>query len=263
MTNKPQRFPFKIGTTSYIIEAGILENLRWLASRVGEVQLVLFETSGYSNIPSKSDVAYFAKAAEDGELALTVHLPGDIELGSLDRSTTERSSERFRRIVGLTAPLCPICWVFHVSLPPEGESTGVYIERMKERLAPLMGEFDSPRELAIENIHPAFEVEPPLIMEFDTSVCIDIGHILSFGMDVWGHLGRWLPRCRNIHLHGLRNGRDHSSLACLPDGFVHELFQRISTTPALKTVTIEVFGRDDFESSISVLDALPPICPQA
>ena len=251
-------FPFRIGTTSYIIEAGILENLRWLAGRVEEVEFVLFDTPGYSNIPSESEASELAKAAKDGGLAVTVHLPGDIEPWSLDRETAERSSEQFRRIVGLTARMRPICWVFHIPLPPEGEEAEAYTMRAKERLAPLMREFDSPRDLAIENIHPVFEFEPPLITEFDTSVCIDVGHLLTFGVDVWEHLGRWLPKCRNIHLHGLRNGRDHQSLACLPVGFAEELFRRISVSPVLETVTMEIFGRDDFESSVSVIGAMAP-----
>jgi sugar phosphate isomerase/epimerase len=248
------RFPFRIGTTSYILEAGILENLKWLSGKVEEVELVLFETPGLSNIPAASDVAEFRLAADDAGLAFTVHLPGDLELGSPDRTRGEASAERFKRIVGLTAPLSPICWVLHLSLPPEGESMDAYLDRLKNRVSPLIGEFDSPRGLAIENIHAVFEVEPPIVEAFDTSVCIDIGHLLAFGINVWTHLDRWLPRCRNVHLHGVKNGRDHESLACLPDGFIRRLFRRLSREPGLETVTMEIFGIDDFESSLSALN---------
>jgi sugar phosphate isomerase/epimerase len=248
-----KRFPFRIGTTSYIIEAGILENLKWLSGKVEEVELVLFETLELSNIPTASEVKGLKLAADDAGLAFTVHIPGDLELGSPDRPLRENSIERFKRIVGLTVPLSPICWVLHISLPPDGEDLEVYLDRLKESMRPLIGEFSSSRDLAIENIHRTFEVEPPLIEEFDTSVCIDIGHLLVFGNDVAGHLDRWMPRCRNIHLHGIKDGRDHESLACLPEGFLSALFRRLYREPGLETVTMEIFGAENFKSSINVL----------
>jgi sugar phosphate isomerase/epimerase len=250
------RFPFRIGTTSYIIEAGILENLKFLAGRVGEVQLVLFETPELSNIPSASDVEEFKLAAEDADLAFTVHLPGDIDIGSPDRALRENSAERLKKIVGLTAPLSPICWVLHLFSPQDGETPEARLDRLRKNMSPLIGEFNSPRDLAIENIHRTFETERPIIEAFDTSACVDIGHLLTFGADVRLHLERWLPRCRNIHLHGVKDGRDHESLACLPENFSRELFQRLSREPGLKTVTMEIFGMDDFKSSAAALSGI-------
>jgi sugar phosphate isomerase/epimerase len=158
----------------------------------------------------------------------------------------------FARVVGATSKLDPICWTLHIPLPGEGERDG-YLDRTMETLAPLIAELRSPRELAIENIHPVFEVEPPIIEEFGTSVCIDAGHLLHFGLDVWSFLDRWLPRCRNMHVHGNAAEGDHKSLACLPRGFLRKLFKRVSGEPCLQTVTVEVFGTSDFESSIEAL----------
>ena len=46
---------FRIGTTSYIIPAGILPNVRHLAGRVSDIQLVLFETDEQgSNLPDEA-----------------------------------------------------------------------------------------------------------------------------------------------------------------------------------------------------------------
>jgi sugar phosphate isomerase/epimerase len=158
----------------------------------------------------------------------------------------------FSRVVGATSKLEPICWVLHIPLPSE-EETGGYLERTCETLAALIGELGSPRELAIENIHPFFDIEPPIIEEFGTSVCIDAGHLVRFGLDVGSFLDRWLPRCRNMHIHGCIGKRDHESLACLPRGFLPRLFARIADASCLRTVTMEVFGVSDFESSIEAL----------
>ena len=41
--------PFRLGTTSYIIPADILPNVRYLADKVDDIELVLFEADDYSN----------------------------------------------------------------------------------------------------------------------------------------------------------------------------------------------------------------------
>jgi sugar phosphate isomerase/epimerase len=251
------RLPFRLGTTSYIIESGLTDNLLWLARRPGafrirEMQLVLFDTPEISNIPSPEETARLAGIAADYDMAFTVHLPGDITLGDADPSIRRASSEMFARVVDVTSRLEPICWILHIPLPDEKETDG-YLSRTSEALASLIGELGSPRELAIENIHPVFEIEPPIIEEFGTSVCIDVGHLISFDMDVWSFLDRWLPRCRNTHVHGCIGKRDHESLASLPRGFLERLFSRLAAEPGLQTVTMEVFGVSDFESSMAAL----------
>ncbi len=46
-------YPFRLGTTSYIIPADILPNVRYLADKVQDVELVLFEVDdGQNNLPS-------------------------------------------------------------------------------------------------------------------------------------------------------------------------------------------------------------------
>jgi sugar phosphate isomerase/epimerase len=248
---------FRLGTTSYIIESGLADNLLWLARRpgacrIGEMQLVLFDTPEISNIPSPEETALLASIARDHDMAFTVHLPCDITLGAADPSARRASAAKFARVVGATSKLEPICWTLHIP-SPRGEDADGYPDRTAETLAPLMGELRSPRELAIENIHPVFEVESAIIEQFGASVCIDAGHLIHFGMDVWDFLDRWLPRCRNLHIHGSEGGRDHESLARLPRGFLRKLFARVAGEPCLRTVTIEVFGVSDFESSVAAV----------
>jgi sugar phosphate isomerase/epimerase len=216
------------------------------------MQLVLFETPELSNIPSERDAAALAAEAAARDMAFTVHLPGSIELGNPDARIRGASKDLFQRVVGLTRALEPICWTFHIPLPA-GEEAERYIDRVKETLAPLLTEFGSPRELAIENIHPVFDVESRIVEELDTSVCIDAGHLLFFGQDVWSFIDRWMNRCRNMHLHGCRGKEDHQSLALLPEGFLEDLLARAALAPDLRVITMEVFGTRDFESSAAAL----------
>lgn len=258
-----RRFPFRVGTTSYVVEDGLVENLRFLADKVDEMQLVLFDTGGFSNIPTTEEIDELRRIASDTGTALTVHLPGSIELGDPDPAVRRASCELFRRVVGITAPLSPLGWVLHVVGSPayshreaiDPDRLARHVERARQNLARLMPLFDSPRDLCIENIHRHFFIEPPFIEAFDTSVCVDVGHLVCYGQDVDEHLDTWLPRCRVMHLHGTNEkGCDHASLAHLPSGFLEGLFKRLKRGSTPKTVTIEVFGREDFEGSMGTLE---------
>jgi sugar phosphate isomerase/epimerase len=234
-----------------------LENLIWLSRteppvRISEMQLVLFETPEISNIPSEREAAALASEAAARGMAFTVHLPGSIELGNPDARIRAASVDLFQRVVGLTRALEPICWTLHIPSPAR-EDAESYIDRAEYTLAPLLGEFASPRELAIENIYPVFDVESRIAEDLDTSVCIDAGHLICFGQDVWSFMDRWMARCRNIHLHGCRGRSDHQSLALLPKGFLAEFLSRAALAPDLRVITMEVFGTQDFESSIEAL----------
>ncbi|MDR1509146.1 MAG: hypothetical protein LBS53_05870, partial [Synergistaceae bacterium] len=127
------RLPFRLGTTSYIIEGGLSDNLLWLARRPGafrirEMQLVLFDTPEISNIPSHEETALMSSIAADYDMAFTVHLPCNIMLGDADPSIRRASSEMFTRVVGVTSRLEPICWILHIPLPGERE-TDEYLRR--------------------------------------------------------------------------------------------------------------------------------------
>ena len=64
------RFPFSFGVPSYIIPADIATNVRWLRDLVDEIELILFESKEFSNMPSPSDVALFRVLAEEAGPAL-------------------------------------------------------------------------------------------------------------------------------------------------------------------------------------------------
>ncbi len=59
-------FPFRLGTTSYIIPADILSNVRYLAGKVRDVELVLFDVDdGMNNLPSKEEIDELRRIGSD------------------------------------------------------------------------------------------------------------------------------------------------------------------------------------------------------
>ena len=51
------KLPFRLGTTSYIIPDDILPNVRYLADKIDDIELVLFDVEDYCNLPSPALVA--------------------------------------------------------------------------------------------------------------------------------------------------------------------------------------------------------------
>ena len=259
-----KRFPFRVGATSYVVPSGLCENLLWLSERVDDMQLVLFDLPDCSNLPSEAEVEKLKNISREKEISVSVHLPASIELGDPDPVVRRRSADLFRRTVDLTSLLNPSFWVFHVTGSPAFHSMRAtdfaaleaHTARASEALAPLMGLFGDSRKLAIENVLPHFYIEPPFVSAFDTSVCIDVGHLLCHGRDVDEHLARWMPRCRSVHLHGVdANGIDHRSLRCMPRPLLSHILKKLTALGFDGTLTLEVFEREDFEGSIEALEA--------
>ena len=67
-------FPFRLGTTSYIIPADILPNAHYLAGKVRDIELILFEVDdGPNNLPSPEVIDELAQIAREHDL--TYHRP--------------------------------------------------------------------------------------------------------------------------------------------------------------------------------------------
>ena len=78
-----------------------------------------------------------------------------------------------------------------------------------------------PRDLCVENLEDSlFDLALPLIEEYDTSICLDVGHLAWQGASELGFLARHRDRIREIHLHdaalpsadGRHQIRDHLAL---------------------------------------------------
>ncbi len=92
-------FPFRFGTTSYIVPDEIIPNVEFLKERVDDIELVLFESDEFSNLPSEDDIRRLANTADEHGLSYSVHLPLDAYLGHSDRSERLRSVEKCRKII--------------------------------------------------------------------------------------------------------------------------------------------------------------------
>jgi sugar phosphate isomerase/epimerase len=255
---------FRVGTTSYIIPDELLPNVEYVGPLVDDVQLVLFETDGYgSNLPDADLVARLRCLAEEHGLTYTVHLPVDLRLGG-GAVDGEVSLVKARRVIEATRGLEPYAYTLHLDgrelLGPGGvagtESTALrrWQEDSRCVLEIVCGWLDDSTRLCVENVEgwdP--EAFAPVVSALPVSRTIDVGHLWLQQVDPMDHLERWIDRARVIHLHGLA-GRDHASLAWVPpeklDPVISLLVARFSGV-----VTLEVFDREDLETSLEALSA--------
>jgi sugar phosphate isomerase/epimerase len=239
--------------------ADILPNLNYLQNRVDDVELVLFESHEYSNMPSDADVEAMIAVKRRAGLTYTVHLPLDTHLGSRDEAERTTSVSKCRRVIQRMERVDPAAWILHLHGDhrgdPPSEDMPRWLAQNRRSLAELLVGAPSPRTVCVETLDYDFESIAGLIEELDLSVCVDIGHLLVSGRDVATHLDRWWQRIRVLHVHGVSpQGEDHADCGHLPTGLLEDLATRLCASPSpTRVMTLEVFGTEDFTRSIETV----------
>lgn len=259
---KMNRFPFRLGTTSYIVPDEIIPNIRYLAGKVRDVELVLFESDEFSNLPSPADIALMADLAGDHGLTYSVHLPLDVYLGHPDRSERQRSVGKCLRIIELVRPLPKSAYVMHFEAGPGVDVNGFtpgerarFTESLGDSASMLLEGSGEPAPMfCAENLNYPFGLVSAVVEEAGFSVTLDVGHLVFYGFPVEEYLERYLPRTRVLHMHGTTGGRDHNSLAFMPPEVLDLVVRALVADGRHDRVfTLEIFSEPDLDSSVAAL----------
>lgn len=255
-------FPFRLGTSSYILPDALLPNVRFLAPRLDDIELILFESEAMSNLPGAGEIAELLALAATHRLTYTVHLPLDVELGHPDETRRRESVGLCRRTVEATRPLDPHAYLLHLS-HPAGKAAIPPADRprWKDALrrsldALLAGDAPTPSAFCVETLSYPLEWVEDLIADYGFAVCLDIGHLLLAGASLKAALTRYEARTRVLHIHGIDQGIDHRSIAHL-DGPDLALLRSWLMQPGRSGVaaTIEVFDPESLASSWPILES--------
>jgi sugar phosphate isomerase/epimerase len=251
------RFPFRLGTTSYIIPAELLPNVNFLADKVDDIELMLFESDEITNLPDAATVRALKEEADRFDLTYTIHLPLDTWLGHQEASVRQQSVDKCLRVIERTAPLSPFAYIIHFHGDQRGENPSPdlarWIEGHRCSVERLLQAVDA-QSLCVEQLDYPYDLIEDIVRDYQLSVCLDIGHLLLYGVAPEDYLDRYLPRTRVLHLHGVEKGHDHRSLAFLPAGLLTTLIDRLgSGPPKSRVLTIEIFDEVSFHQSLEVL----------
>jgi sugar phosphate isomerase/epimerase len=251
------RFPFRLGTTSYIIPAELLPNVAFLADKVDDIELVLFESHEYSNLPDAATVGKLKELADRCDLTYTVHLPLDTWMGHKEASVRRQSVDKCLRVIERMAPLSPFAYVVHFHADQRGAHPSPEMERWieghRQSVEMLLRHVDA-RDLCVEVLDYPYDLIDGIVSDYGLGVCLDIGHLLLYGYEPEEELDRHLSRARVLHLHGVEDGQDHRSLTNVPAGLLATLIERLGNgLNQARVVTMEIFDEGALAQSLDVL----------
>ena len=214
-----------LSVPSYVIPGTYGENVEFLAGvpEVRAVELLFYYFDADSRdlfIREKDLIASYKE-----RFGFAVHMP-------------EPLKPEHEILIDLTRDLCSR-YILH---PPAGDPHFFHewVAGWQKRYGPVF---------LIENLIDR-DFDPLAEMIASLPVCCDTGHLLLGGSDVAAFLRRYGPRVREIHLHGVVEGRDHRCF----EG-TEPWFQAI--VPMLRSfqgvVNLEVFSLAEVRQLIGVL----------
>ncbi len=254
------RFPFRIGCTSYVYPADIVENVEKMAPHVDDIELVLFESHDASNIPNEEVVENLNTLAKEHSLTYTIHLPIDLDAGSPIKSEQITFLSQVEKIINTTSSLKPYSYILHFQGIDSNASIGdvtAWQRRCSYFCSNLLkNNLIDTIDISVENLSYPTDWYLPLINDFGFSHCIDIGHLwIQQSLDWKEHLETYLDKTRVIHLHGVSEGKDHISLNKSPiEDIAHVL--HVLNLHYTHIVTMELFSVTHTWQSFKVVEEL-------
>jgi len=253
-----RQFPFRLGTTSYIIPADLAANLRLLGPCLDEVELVLYECAAGHNLPTPAEVRELAALAVDLELRLNVHLPGDLFFADPEPRRRRQFCDTALRFYERTLPLQPTAYILHLdSRWADGtveSDPQVWHHRLAAALTTLQDQGMDLQQVLVENLEYPLARLLPLAETFQLGLCLDVGHLLRYDHDVASHLDEFLEHCPMVHLHGVNQGEDHLGVQHLPEALWDLIRRQLAAYQG--TVLLEIFSLHDLLPSLERMEQL-------
>lgn len=228
---------------------------------------------------SPAAVERLGELAVRRDLSYTVHTPiWSVDLGTPEPRVRPASVAAVVDAIRRFAPLRPETYVVHptgemaaefarLNLPAPARALvlGLFVREASASLAEVLAETKvEPRRLALENVGFPLEHALALAEQFDTSLCLDTGHIIagfSGEVSLAEALERMLPRLAEIHLHDAYRrpdgvARDHLPLG---QGSLDQawLLDRLAAAGFGGPLIFEV-SLEDAAASLQALRALRP-----
>lgn len=257
------QFPFRLGTTSYILHDDVLPNIHFLKDKVDSIELLLFESDEDSNYPAPDVIKELNAVASDYDLTYTVHLPIHVPLGTRNESERKKNVEIMLRAIDATAALNPHAWDLHLEPDEESIVRPVYDlpawrAASFQSLEDIKAGGGDPARIGVEVLDYDFSLIESIIEQSGFGTCLDIGHVWHRGFDENYFLETVLPKTRSFHLHGFNEERDHKGVHLIPPAQLKRFIDAVAALPdaAGRVVTIEVFNEDHFNHSMEALHEL-------
>ena len=250
------RYPFKIGTTSFIYPDHIIPNVKMLGPYLDEIELLLFESQGIDVLPSRTVIAELCRLAGEFDLGYNVHLPTDISISEQDPARQQHAVETMLRVMDLVRPLDASALILHV--PYREKSYDAHIvenwrDRVYQNLVKIKSAAEKQDIIAIETLDYPLELLEDIIVDLDLAICLDLGHLMVNDYDLTEVFNKYSLKTPVLHLHGVENGRDHTTLDRLSEKLTATVLRILKRFTGV--VSIEVFSFENLDSSLKYLES--------
>ena len=265
-----KKWPFKLGTTSFIEPGPIVDNVKKLGPVFDEIELLVFESLPFMTkngpvpvLPQPHEIQVLERLSRELGVTYNIHLPVDVSLTSPSKKERMRGVDTIQRVVELCLPLDPSTHTLHLEFTPADADKGkagleLWQDRALESLDALCPFLNHPSDISIETLEYPPEYLFKILDNIDVALCIDAGHLIKYNYDIRILFDRYGHRVPLIHLHGVdfsyENPKDHQGLDKTPmDRF-------LPTLEVLKqfhgVVSLEVFNRGNLQDSVNYLNQL-------
>ena len=249
------RYPFKIGTTSFIYPDHYIPNVKMLGPYLDEIELLLFESAGTDVLPSKSVITELSRLAQEFDLTYNVHLPTDLSISNQDPRHQNHAVETMIRVMELVYPLSPSSLTLHlpyIEKSFEEYNLKIWQDRVHSNLEKILSTAVTKDKIAIETLDYSFELVDDIIVDLDLKICMDLGHLMVHGYDIEKVFNKYALRTPIIHLHGVENDHDHTTLARLPEKLIAPVLRILKRFTGV--VSLEIFSFENLNSSLKFLE---------
>ena len=248
-------FPFKLGTTSFIYPDHYVPNVKMLGPYLDEIELLLFESLPTDSLPTSRVIRELSDLAREHDLTYNIHLPTDVSISAAQPQQQQQAVDTVLNIIDCVAPLCPTTYALHIpyhqkSFDPDTVKSwqrGVF-----KNLEKILAGGIPAESIAVETLDYQFDLLDDILAELNLSVCLDIGHLIGHGYDLSALFDKYGDTTSIIHLHGVKNGRDHLALDKLPPKFIEPIITILKRFSG--SVSLEVFALDDLKFSLAFLE---------
>jgi sugar phosphate isomerase/epimerase len=248
-------YPFKIGTTSFIYPDLYVPNVKMLGPFLDEIELLLFESAPVASLFSKPVIHDLKQLSQDLELSYNIHLPTDISISDSSPAGRDQAVSSLMRIIERMVPLAPVSYTLHVPYPGDmanDDHLRNWQDVVYRNLARIVGSGVPADKIAIETLDYPLEALAEIIYELQLSICLDAGHLMLHGYDIPRFFNKYGAKISIMHLHGVKNNRDHLSLEQLPAGSMQSIREILQTFTAC--LSLEVFSFEHLETSLQLLE---------
>jgi sugar phosphate isomerase/epimerase len=152
-------------------------------------------------------------------------------------------------------PLDPSALILHVPYNEKSlddQFVRNWQNRVNQNLKEIVSAVENEKIIAIETLDYPLELLEDVIVDLGLTICLDLGHLMVYDYDVLEVFNKYGSKTPVLHLHGVENGCDHTTLERLSDKLFKTVLQVLNNFTGV--VSIEVFSFENLVSSLKYLE---------